>query len=67
MNCPDCNIPLRERGDGHFPDCEDCGFELLDAATIQLRAEVEREFKQAQRECYPDPVPSYGEWLKRTQ
>lgn len=65
MKCPECDSELRDRGDEHFPDCEDCGFVLYDADTIALREEVRREFEQAKAACWPDPVPSYAEWMKR--
>ena len=64
MICPNCQSEMRDRGDEHFPDCEDCGFVLYDAETIALREEVRREYEQARREYFPDPVPSYREYME---
>lgn len=64
MNCPECGALMRERED-RFPDCEECGFEQYDAYTLALIAETRREFDQAKRECWPDPVPTYKEWMER--
>lgn len=63
MNCPHCNAPMIER-DERFPECEECGHVEYDAFTLALMAETRREFEQAKRECYPDPVPSYREYVK---
>ena len=63
-HCPECGGELRER-EARFPDCPDCGFEWLDGAAISLREETRREFEQAKRECWPDPVPPYKEYVKR--
>jgi hypothetical protein len=65
MICPDCGSEMRLRGDGHFPDCEMCGFVQLSAYSIQLRDETRREFEQAELESWPEPVPSYREWMER--
>jgi len=32
---------------------------------VLLQAEVRAEYEQAKRECWPEPVPSYGEWRGR--
>lgn len=46
--CPDCGAELRVR-EGRFPDCEDCGFELLSPESIALRDETKREFERERR------------------
>lgn len=65
MTCPKCGSEMRDRGDEHFPDCEECGHVEYDAYTIQLMEETRREFDQAVREYWPDRVPSYAEYMER--
>ena len=66
--CPECGgNDWRNRGsDGeYFPVCEDCGYVEYTEETLQLMEETRREFEQAKAVCYPDPVPSYAEWINQ--
>ena len=66
MTCPKCGgEDMRRRGDDgeYFPTCEDCGFTEYDEETLQLQAEVGRDYEQAKRECWPNKVPSYRDYL----
>ncbi len=65
MKCPECGGVVIEAHDEHFPECEDCGFTILSEEAKAVREEAEREYKQAKQECWPDPVPSYREWIER--
>jgi Homoserine O-succinyltransferase len=58
MTCSQCGFELTERGDGQFPECLDCGHIEYDAEALALMREVERGYKQAQRDCWPEPVPA---------
>jgi hypothetical protein len=64
MTCYKCGGTMIKREE-HFPECEDCGFVAYDQGTLALIAEVRCEFEQARRECWPEPVPSYAEWIRR--
>lgn len=64
MDCPECGAELQEY-ENRYPSCEDCGFELLSPEAIALRDATRIEFEQAKRECWPEPVPTYREWVER--
>jgi hypothetical protein len=66
MICPCCNKPdVTQPDDGRWPTCEECGFVIYSAESLALQAEVRAEYEQAKRECWPEPVPEYLEYLRR--
>lgn len=63
--CPKCQSDDWNPSDeGSFPSCNDCGFVLYDDWTLGIMEETRREFDQAKREYWPEPVPSYPEYLE---
>ena len=58
MTCPQCAYDGMVEKEGLFPECPDCGFVAYPADALAEQREVRREFEQAQRDCWPEPVPA---------
>lgn len=68
LTCLKCGCSdVNPADEGSWASCNDCGFVQYDADTLALMHETRREYEQAKQECWPDPVPSYKEWMNREE
>src|SRR5271157_4216701 len=63
--CPACGEPdVIPADEGKFAYCESCGFVQYDEWTLSIQREAKREYEEAKRFYYPDPVPDYRTWVE---
>jgi hypothetical protein len=63
--CPCGSADINPPDEGSFASCEECGEIFMDPYTLSIMEEAKREYDEARRVCWPNPVPSYREWANR--
>ena len=63
--CKRCgSADVNPADEGSFPSCNECGNVEYDEETLNLMAEVRREYQEAKIQCWPDLVLSYRDWKR---